>query len=117
MPWVDALTGVMVIAGAALCVVGGIGILRMPEFFTRTHATGVSDTLGAGLILIGLAFREGVAWGIGEGSLDVTLKLLLLLAFIYVVSPTGAHALARAAHAAGLPLPPLPKGAERDDSV
>lgn len=117
MPWVDTITGVLVVAGAVFCIVGGIGILRMPEFFARTHAVGVSDTLGAGLILIGLAIREGAAWSMGDGSLDVVLKLLLVLAFILLVSPTASHALSRAASAAGLPLPAERQGEPRDDSL
>jgi len=109
---VEVVSGASVALGAIFCVVGGIGTLRLPDFFSRTHAASVTDTLGAALILLGLAGREGAAWLAGDGSLDIVLKLLLLLAFIYVVSPTATHALAKAAYYGGVrvespPEPPL----------
>lgn len=83
MSWLALLGGVFFIA------VGGIGMLRLPDFYTRLHAAGLTDTLGAGLILLGLMFQGG--WT------QVTIKLILILGFLWFTSPTATHALVRAA--------------------
>lgn len=88
------LSWVLLGSGALFCVVGGLGLLRMPDFWARAHAAGISDTLAAGLILSGLMLQAG--FGL------VTVKLVMVLAFIYITSPTAGHALYRAAHAHGL---------------
>lgn len=90
----DVVTAVCLAVGALFAVIGGIGILRFPDFFTRLHAGGITDTLGAGLILGGLAFQTAV-------SLQ-TVKLVMILFFMLVTSPTAAHALSRAALHSGL---------------
>mgnify|MGYP001026576090 FL=1 len=83
------LTWLLLLTGSFFAVVGGIGIVRLPEFFSRLHGGGITDTLGAGLIIAGLLFQE-------ELSL-VTVKLLMILFFLMVTSPTSCHALARSA--------------------
>lgn len=80
--------------GSFFLLVGGIGLLRMPDFFTRLHAAGVTDTGGAALMLIGLMFYGGFTL--------VTIKLVLILFFLLFTSPTACHALARAALHGGL---------------
>ncbi len=75
--------------GAFFCISGGIGILRFPDVFTRMHATGVTDTLGAALILIALMLLSETP---GE-----VLKLTLILLFSWITAPTASHALAKAA--------------------
>ncbi|MBT5414545.1 MAG: monovalent cation/H(+) antiporter subunit G [Rhodospirillaceae bacterium] len=95
------------LAGAFFCLVGGIGLLRMPDTFTRMHAAGVTDTMGAGLILVGLALHEGFTL--------VTVKLALILLFIVFSSPTATHALAQAALAGGLTS--WRKGEPRDSAI
>jgi len=95
MVLVDALSWILLVAGAFFCVVGGVGLLRMPDFWTRAHAAGVNDTLSAALILLGLLLQSG--FGL------VAVKLLMVLLFIYITSPTAGHALYRAAHAQGVP--------------
>jgi multicomponent Na+:H+ antiporter subunit G len=75
-------------------VVGGIGILRLPDFFARLHAAGLNDTLGAASMLIGLMVMEGLTL--------VTAKLALILFFLFFTSPTSTHALAKAALLGGL---------------
>ena len=72
--WLDLVSWVCLLAGSFFAISGGIGILRFPDFFTRMHATGVTDTLCASLILVGLMFQAG--WGV------VLVKLFLILAFI-----------------------------------
>lgn len=77
------------LAGSLFLLCGGIGILRFPDFYTRLHAAGVTDTLGAGLILLGLMMHGGFTL--------VTIKLILILGFLWFTSPTATHALAKAA--------------------
>jgi len=90
MTWlIDLLSGLALLGGAFLMIVGGAGLLRMPDFYTRMHAASITDTLGAGLILLGLMLQGG--WTL------VTAKLFLILVFLWLTSPTASHALVRAA--------------------
>lgn len=88
------LTIVFVIAGIFFLFVGSLGTVRMPDFYSRTHATSKSDTLGLLLVITGLIIYEG--WHINSA------KLFLILLFIALSNPIGAHALARAAYESGL---------------
>ncbi len=90
---VDLLTWVLLLGGSFFAVVGGVGVIRMPDLFTRLHAAGVTDTMGAGLILTGLMFQAGFN--------GVTVKLIILLAFVWFASPVSTYALARAALSSG----------------
>jgi multicomponent Na+:H+ antiporter subunit G len=92
--WLDGLSWVCLVAGGLFCVVGAVGMLRMPDFYTRMHAASVIETLGAGLILLGLLLQSGLNL--------VSVKLLMIGLLIFFVSPTATHALARAAMARGL---------------
>ncbi|MEE9560658.1 MAG: monovalent cation/H(+) antiporter subunit G [Acidiferrobacterales bacterium] len=85
----DLASWAFLLGGGFFGIVGAIGLLRFPDLFTRMHAAGITDTLGAGLILIGLMFQA-------DENL-VTVKLLLILAFLLFTSPTSTHALAKAA--------------------
>ena len=90
MTWlIDLLSGLALLGGVFFVIVGGVGLVRMPDFYTRMHAAGITDTLGAGLILLGLMFQGG--WTL------VTAKLLLILIFLWLTSPTASHALFKAA--------------------
>ncbi len=91
---VTALSWVCLVAGGLLVLVGGLGVLRLPDVYTRMHAAGITDTLGAWLILLGLMFQAGMT--------QVSVKLLLILVFLIFTSPTSTHALARAALHGGL---------------
>lgn len=86
-------------AGLFFILVGSIGVLRFPDFYTRLHATGKCDTLGAGLIIIGLALYHFSHY---PGSLLVTAKLLFLVFFIFIANPTATHALMKAADQTGV---------------
>ena len=101
--WIDLISWILLLAGSFFAVSGGIGILRFPDFFTRMHATGVTDTMCASLILAGLMLQAG--WS------PALLKLILILAFLLLTSPTATHAIAKAAlHAKLKPLPLIPPG-------
>lgn len=94
----DMLSWVFLVSGAVFCVIGGIGIIRLPDFYTRTHGASITDTLGAGLMLVGLMFQAG---GAAQPWLVVS-KLVFILLFILVTSPTSGHALVKAASARGV---------------
>ena len=119
----DIVSWICLVGGSFFCVVGGIGLHRLPDFYARGHAAGVTDTLGAGLIFLGLMFQTGgvdlpaLAEGFGhflstrelgalhevEAALDLNLfRLSAVLAFLVVTSPTSSHALAKAAFTRGL---------------
>lgn len=91
---VDALSWALLLGGSFFLLVGGIGLWRMPDFFTRMHVAGLTDTGGAILILTGLMLQAG--WAL------VTFKLFATLLFILFTSPTSCHALAKAAMHSGL---------------
>ena len=86
----EGLAAICLVAGALFCVVGGIGLLRMPDFYTRMHAASVTETLGVGLILLGLMLEAGFSL--------IVVKLILIGVLVFFVSPTAGHALARAAY-------------------
>ena len=87
--FLDYLSGALLLLGSFFVVVGGIGVLRMPDVFTRMHAAGLTDTMGSFFILTGLMLQAGFS--------GVTLRLALVLAFLWFTSPVATHALAKAA--------------------
>ena len=99
----DAISWILLVAGGLFVIVGGIGLLRLPDFYTRIHAAGITDTMGAWLILIGLMFSAG--WTL------ITVKLMMLFFFLAATSPLASHALAKAAFLRGLE-PMLGRGLE-----
>jgi len=92
--WNFVLGNIIVSAGAFFLLVGSVGLVRLPDFYSRAHATGKSDTLGVILTTLGLIVHEGLTLN--------SLKLALLLVFVGLTSPAGTHALTRAALRAGL---------------
>lgn len=90
----DLASAVLMITGAVFVLAGAIGMLRLPDFYTRIHAAGVTDTLGAELIVIGLMLQSGLTL--------MTAKLALLGLLVFLTSPTATHAVANAAFKSGL---------------
>jgi len=90
----EVLSWAFILTGSVFVLIGGIGLIRLPDFYTRIHAAGITDTMGAWLILIGLIFSAG--WTL------ITAKLLMLLFFLAATSPLASHALAKAAFLRGL---------------
>ncbi|MGH8614732.1 MAG: monovalent cation/H(+) antiporter subunit G [Gammaproteobacteria bacterium] len=90
----DPLSGLFLLAGGFFALVSAVGVLRMPDFFTRLHAAGIADTLTVMLIVSGLVLHAGL-------SLAST-KLILILFFLLFTTPTATHALAKAALHGGL---------------
>lgn len=91
---IDLLSWACIISGGFFTVVGAIGLLRMPDFFTRMHAASVIDTLGAGLLAAGMMLQAGPTL--------VAVKLLFILALLFFIGPVVTHALAQAALHAGV---------------
>ncbi|MGC6415658.1 MAG: monovalent cation/H(+) antiporter subunit G [Bradymonadia bacterium] len=102
----DYLSWFGLVAGGFFCVVGGIGLLRLPDFYCRTHGATITDTLGAGLILFGLFFQAAKLMVDGQGNWVpdawvVGVKVLFIGLLILLTSPTSGHALVKAAYADG----------------
>lgn len=89
MDIVGVVSAILLLVGSVFALIGSIGIVRMPDVFTRLHAAGITDTLGAAGVLLGLALKAGFSL--------LLVKLLLMLAFLLLLNPTACHALARAA--------------------
>ncbi len=101
----SVLTWALLLSGAFFLVTGALGMVRLPDVFTRMHAAGMADTMGAGLILAGLCLYSGPNL--------VTVRLVLILAFLWFTSPIATHALAKAALSGGTE--PYALGAGGDD--
>lgn len=89
----DVFGWIFLLGGSFFVVVGAMGVIRLPDLFTRLHAAGITDTMGAGFILVGLMFQGGLSL--------VTAKLILILGFLWFSSPVSTYALARATLASG----------------
>jgi len=90
----SVIAAILIISGLAFLFVSSLGLIRLPDFYSRNHAAGKSQTLGTVLILAGIAIHIG--WDINA------LKLLIIFIFFAVANPTATHAIARAAYRAGL---------------
>ncbi len=101
-----ALVVVLSCVGALFFLVGTFGLLRLPDFFTRTHAATKCDTVGAGSLLLALALATAGHPG--------SLKIVVLVLIVLISSPTSGHALARAAYRTSLT--PWHAGEERERS-
>ena len=89
-----ALGAALLLVGAVLALIGTIGVLRFPDFYTRLHAASITDTAGATLALVGMAL-------LAPGPI-VVFKLAIVWLFLFLTGPTSSHAVANAAHVAGL---------------
>lgn len=90
----DIATGILLAGGSFFLLVGSIGVLRLPDFYSRMHAAGVTDTLGAELILLAMILQTGFSL--------ITVKLIAIGFFMFFTSPTSTHAVANAAWSAGV---------------
>ncbi len=90
----DILSWILLASGSFFCLTGALGLLRFPDFFTRTHATGITDTMGAGLILIGLMLQAS--------NWIVFAKLIIIMLFSFLAATTACHAMSKAAIKSGL---------------
>lgn len=90
----DIVSWTLLIAGSAFLLIGSFGLIRLPDFYSRLHAAGISDTLGILLVVLGLMIQAG--FGL------IAVKLAFLFIFLFFTSPTATHAIARAALHSGL---------------
>ncbi|MGQ5489031.1 monovalent cation/H(+) antiporter subunit G [Thauera sp. ZXT1-4] len=90
LPW---LSSVLLLLGALIGLIGAIGVLRLPDSYTRMHAASKAGALGTALILAGVAAAS-------EGAF--ALAALFAMAILLATAPLAAHAMARAAHRAGI---------------
>ncbi len=84
----------LILAGLFFLVVAAIGMVRLPDVFSRSHALSLTDSLGAALVLVGLAIYQGFNMNL--------LKILVVLALIFLLNPVISHATIRAALRSGL---------------
>ena len=94
MIFIEITSWIFIVIGALLGIASGIGIHRFPDFYSRLHAVGITDTLCAAAYLIGLGMQTGFS--------IASLKLLLIFIFLFFSSPTATHALADTALLSGL---------------
>jgi multicomponent Na+:H+ antiporter subunit G len=86
---IDLLSWALLAGGGLFCMIGALGLLRMPDLYTRMHAASVVDTLGAALLLLGMMLQAGVTL--------ISVKLVFVGLLLFFTSPAATHALARAA--------------------
>ncbi len=98
MQWIDVVKEpaafVLILVGLLFLVVAAIGVLRLPDIYTRSHAVSLADSLGAFFVLTGLALHAGISL--------VLVKILAVLVLLYLINPAIAHLTVRAAHRSGL---------------
>lgn len=91
---VDITSWTLLSLGGVFVFIGGLGALRMPDLYTRMHAASVTDSIGAILVLSGVMLQAGISLA--------TVKLVVILMFLLLTSPTASNALASAALLSGL---------------
>jgi multicomponent Na+:H+ antiporter subunit G len=90
----NTLASIFVVIGLFFMVVGALGLIRLPDFYTRVHASGKCDTMGEGMMLLGFILYEGTSL--------IAVKMFLLVLFIFITSPTAVHAIMNVAHTCGI---------------
>ncbi len=97
---VEIASWAFILAGSFFSIVGAVGIVRFPDFWSRLHAASISESAGMILLIVGMCLQAG--WTL------VTVKLLIIGIFLFITGPTATHAVANAALTTGL----RPKEAE-----
>ena len=92
--WVDLVACLFILTGSVFICIGGIGLLRLRDVFERMHGASLIDTMGLGMIFLGLMLFSGFNL--------ITAKLAIILGFVLITSPTATHALAQAALHSGV---------------
>ena len=90
----EILAIIFIVAGLFFLIIAAIGMIRLPDVFSRSHAISLTDSLGAFLMLIGIALHEGLGTNM--------LKILVVLSLLYIINPVITHATVRAALRSGL---------------
>ncbi|WP_430536507.1 monovalent cation/H(+) antiporter subunit G [Listeria rocourtiae] len=95
---IEIIISIMILIGASLSILAAIGVIRLPDVYTRTHAAGISNTFGVSLLLFATV---GYFFHSGEGF---NARVLLAILFIYLTTPIASHLINRAAYDTGVPL-------------
>ena len=90
MQWNEIVTTVLLAIGCVISLTGSLGLLRMPDFYTRLHTAGKTDSLGQFVILVGLVFVTD--------DVLIQMKLVMVGLILMIVAPTATHAITKAAH-------------------
>lgn len=90
----DYVGEALILVGAFFVFTGALGIIRMPDFYTRLHAAGVTDSMGVPLILLGIIIKSGFTLFSG--------KIIFLILFMMITGPAACHAVAKSAMVSGL---------------
>ena len=90
----DIVAAIFILGGCFFTVVAAIGLVRLPDVYARVHSAGIADTVGVALFFVGLSLHAGFTL--------VTVKLMLILAFLFFTSPTSTNALANAVYSKGI---------------
>lgn len=91
---VNIVSWILIVSGSFFAIVGAVGTLRFPDFWSRLHAASISDSAGVILLLVGMMLQAGPGL--------IAVKLLIILAFLFITGPTSTHAVANAAFVSGL---------------
>ena len=94
MSVIDGASWLCLLGGSFFILVSSLAVLRLPDYYSRIHGAGITDTLGAGLLLLGLVLQAGFSL--------ITVKLVLVLVFMLLTGPVTVHALAKTAYRLGL---------------
>ena len=86
----EIFSWIFILLGSLLILVGSIGLIRLPDFWSRLHGASITDTGGVLFLLIGMMIQAGSIW--------IFLKLVAIGIFLFVSSPTASHAIANAAY-------------------
>jgi multicomponent K+:H+ antiporter subunit G len=97
MSWLDIASGALLAGGGFFCIVGAVGLLRMPDFFTRLHGPSKATTIGIGSLLVASALFMSQRGG------GLSLHEFMISLFIAITAPVGSHLLAKAARHRRLP--------------
>jgi len=98
---INLLSWFFIVSGSVFVVIGAVGTIRFPDFWSRLHAASITDSAGMILLVIGMCLQAGPTL--------VTVKLLIIGVFLFITGPTSTHAVANAALVTGL-RPPEAKG-------
>lgn len=102
----EMIATVFLIVGLLFVAISAIGVVRLPDFYTRLHASGIGETLGLMISFVGLAIYEGFT--------ILTVKLFIVFLLVFLANPIGTHILGKAAYKSGLPWEIKPKKGEKD---
>lgn len=97
---ITILSWIFIVSGSFFAIIGAVGTLRFPDFWARLHAASISDSAGVILLLLGMMLQAGLGL--------ITIKLIIILIFLFITGPTATHAVANAALVSGLKPRQLP---------